>query len=155
MILLIENLDGRDSTTRETLYNFCAELCQKELLYGCLILYPRDPSERTWLPPFIHSLRSAGVQRINLLIATSVFTTADLESITGMSICEIILLEDSFQTHFIDHPRIGVRVWLNWVDWGGNHKKELQLEWLCKESAEHRKSPARSAGNSASHFHLE
>jgi hypothetical protein len=141
MILLIEGLDGSEPTTRETLYNFCAELNQKGLLSGCLISYPQAPAERIWLTPFIHSLRSAGVQRVNLLITTAAFTADDLEGIAGMSICEIILLEDSFQTHFIDDPRVGVRVWLNWVDWGRNHKKACTWNTYVKNLLSIEKAP--------------
>lgn len=141
MILLIDSLDGQDGAIRENLYNFCAALCEKNRLSGCLIFYPPDPAQRAWLPAFIHSLRSAGVQRVNLLIPTSVFTTADLEDITGMGICEIVLLEDSFQTHFIDDPRIGIRVWLNWVDWGGNHKKTCSWNAFVKNLLSIEKAP--------------
>jgi hypothetical protein len=123
MILLIDNSDLHDSSFQENLYNFCAGLCQKSLLTGCLIAYPKDAAARAWLPGFIHSLRSVGISRINFLIPMSQFTPDHLDTIEGLGVYEIIFIEDSFDLHFIDTRHLSVRVWLNWVDWGENHKK--------------------------------
>lgn len=132
MILIIGRMARHESLFQESLYNLCAELCRQSLLTGCLIVYPPEPAERAWIPSFIHSLRSAGIPRVNLLISTSVFSPEDLQEIEGMGVYEIIFSEESERVHFINTPRIGIRVWLKEVHDGGNHRKMCRWNVFVK-----------------------
>jgi hypothetical protein len=123
MILIIGHMARYESAFQQSLYNLCAELCKQSLLKGCLIVYPPEPADRAWIPPFINSLRSVGIQRVNLLISTASFSPADIEEIEGMGVYEIIFAEEVDLVHFIDTRRIGIRVWLNAVNKGVNHDK--------------------------------
>ena len=141
MLLIIDMVDGCDLQMREDLYGFCAELCQRTLLDGCLIVFPTTVAGRAWVPPFINSLRSAGVRRVNLLIPTSCFSPDDIELIEGMGVYELILVEDTYDIHFINTPQIGVHVWLNGVDQGDNHKKICRWNSFVKNLLSVEKAP--------------
>ena len=123
MILLIGSFDGNDLSLRQHLYNFCFDLNEKSMIKSCLILYPQQKEKRTWIRPFVQSLRSAGVPRINLIFPTSVFSPEDVADTENMGIYEIILFEDDFLYHFIDSKTIGVRIWLKECASGKNQEK--------------------------------
>lgn len=123
MILVIGSFNGNDFELRQNLYNFCAALCTQSLPHACIIEYPETAEERTWLQPFIYALKSAGVQRVNLLFSTKNFNPAELPVIEAMGISEIIFIEENPDIHFINAPAIGVRVWLTNDNDGRNHEK--------------------------------
>lgn len=123
MILVVDSFNGNDFSLRQNLYNFCAELCERSFLHGCLISYPNTVEERNWVQPFVGSLKSAGVQRVNLLLSTKSFHPNDVPAIEAMGISEIIFIEDNPDYHFISSEEIGVRVWLTGDGLRKNHEK--------------------------------
>lgn len=129
MVLIIGNMARSGSAFRENLYNLCAGLHKQSLLNGCVIVYPAEHADRSWITPFIQSLRSAGIRRVNLLISTASFSPADIPEIEGMGVFEIIFAEEVDRVHFIDTPHIGIRVWLKDANQGVNHNK------LCRWTA--------------------
>jgi len=123
MVLIIDSILGNNLSLLQELYNSCSEFCRKSILQSCLIFCSKREEDKAWIRPFVFSLRAAGVQRINLVIPTSAFAPEDLPSIIDLGIREIILVENSYGTHFINDERMGVRVWLSRVEAGKNHEK--------------------------------
>ena len=123
MILFIGTIESDNVPLIQQLYTFCSELFSVQLPVACWILYPSEKEKRNWLYPFIQALRTADLQRVNLLVPSSQYAPEELDIIEGMGITEFILLEDDFDFHFISSEKIGVRVWLNWDQSDKNQEK--------------------------------